>query len=270
MPRKPCSILNCYSSEGEVRFPNPKQYPLQFNQWMKLSGNIPVLSFGLFCTYGQVLEGQGDQNLTWEIAYPGFDEHSEHLSNMHVRLVVFNLPPPSKNLFFNLKQQTFVVAMEKNNNLIPVECFKEGHKSSLTLTEPEISRMENDPWFFDQVVSEYESLRKENVNVAQNSFEEENINKENLWKENEVKLLISLYGENVTEFKTAKKKKQMWNIIAEKMQCNDNKGKSGRGKTNYKYYEEIDEVLGDLPSNSTDTSSGYCQNKLTPFLSILS
>ncbi|KAL1489209.1 hypothetical protein ABEB36_014142 [Hypothenemus hampei] len=183
--------------------------------------------------------------------------------------------------------------MEKNNILIPVEWVREGRRYSLNLNENEIIRMENDPIFFDEIVNKYASLREEDETLVQKYNDQEDTKVENLWKDNEIKLLISLYGEHLTDFKTAKKK-QMWDIIAEKMQSQgynrsaqkcqrkwinmtrtyrpvkDNRGpkSSGRGKATvedsslqhsatstatYKYFESLDDILGVCPSNSTDT-----------------
>lgn len=100
-----------------------------------------------------------------------------------------------------------------------------------------------------------------------------------IWNENETKLLINLYGEHVDDFKHAKKKKHVWVIISEKMsskgihksaeKCQrkwinltrvyrsvkDNSGprKTGRGRIFYRYFNALDEILGQRPSNSIDT-----------------
>ncbi|KAL1516319.1 hypothetical protein ABEB36_000238 [Hypothenemus hampei] len=134
------------------------------------------------------------------------------------------------------------------------------------------------PVFFDGMIDKHASLREENVTFVQR-MNEEDTDGGNLWRDSEVKFLISLYGEHLIDFKNAKRKKQMWHIIAEKMQCqgyNRNADKcqrkwinmtcayrsvkdnrrptsSGRGKATYKYFEALDEILGDRPSNSTDT-----------------
>ncbi|KAL1493946.1 hypothetical protein ABEB36_009625 [Hypothenemus hampei] len=104
--------------------------------------------------------------------------------------------------------------MEKS--LIPVECFRGGDKYCLNLQEDEISRMEKDSTFFDEIIDKYAPVREETVTITHKVNDEDG---ENIWKENEVKFFISLYGEHLNDFKSAKRKKQMWNIIAEKMQC---------------------------------------------------
>ncbi|KAL1514322.1 hypothetical protein ABEB36_003595 [Hypothenemus hampei] len=84
--------------------------------------------------------------------------------------------------------------MEKNNILIPVECVREGRRYSLNLNENEINRMENDPIFFDEIVNKYASLREED------------------------ETLVQKYNDQEDTETLKRQKKQMWDIIAEKMQ----------------------------------------------------
>ncbi|KAK4882438.1 hypothetical protein RN001_005757 [Aquatica leii] len=96
------------------------------------------------------------------------------------------------------------------------------------------------------------------------------------WSDAETTLLISLYNDHKDAFTNAKKRKHVWDIIAEQMAAHnyfrnpkklekkwtnllrvyrsikDNKGpnKSGRGALHYKYFDLIDEIMGDKPSNT--------------------
>ncbi|KAK4877206.1 hypothetical protein RN001_009712 [Aquatica leii] len=97
------------------------------------------------------------------------------------------------------------------------------------------------------------------------------------WSDAETTLLISLYNDHKDAFtNTKKKRKQIWDIIAEQMAAHnyfrnpeklerkwtnllrvyrsikDNKSpkKSGRGALHYKYFDLIDEIMGDKPSNT--------------------
>ncbi|KAB0803368.1 hypothetical protein PPYR_00338 [Photinus pyralis] len=106
------------------------------------------------------------------------------------------------------------------------------------------------------------------------TYSEDSQSSEASWSDAETLLLISLYHENKDAFTNAKKRKHVWEIIAEQMSAHnyfrkpeklerkwtnllrvyrsikDNKGpkKSGRGAQHYKYYNHIDEIIGDKPS----------------------
>ncbi|CAH1102990.1 unnamed protein product [Psylliodes chrysocephalus] len=100
---------------------------------------------------------------------------------------------------------------------------------------------------------------------------------DSIWSENETRRLITLYAEHQDDIKHAEKKKFVWDIISERMvekqfqktaaKCQrkwinlcrvyrsikDQKksNQSGRGrKTPFIFYDALDEILGELPSNS--------------------
>lgn len=49
-----CSFRTCYSAGATMhRFPNPKKYPLRFNEWLKRADNSQLLSMDKWKVYNQ-------------------------------------------------------------------------------------------------------------------------------------------------------------------------------------------------------------------------
>ncbi|XP_031351374.1 uncharacterized protein LOC116176752 [Photinus pyralis] len=154
---------------------------------------------------------------------------------------------------------------------------------TIHLSEEEHHRASTDVTYATKLFARYKSRMKENAEMPLRDIESIQVDNvvDGVWSEQETQLLISLYADHLEDFTHAKKKKFVWDIISEKMcaydykrtaakierkwinlvrvyrSIKDNKGpkKSGRGTQSYKYFQSLDDILGDKPSNNSDVLS---------------
>ncbi|KAI4468032.1 multifunctional protein ade2 [Holotrichia oblita] len=161
----------------------------------------------------------------------------------------------------------------------------EGYKFIVNLSTYEIERAQQEPEFLNELIQKYDMFRKRDIIYSikdteantNKSISEEIENKSDFWSENETKLLINTYADHIEDMQHAQRKKHVWSIIAEQLaslgvnrsveKCQrkwinltrvyrsikDSSKKTGRGRTSYKYFDLLDEILGNKPSNSKDT-----------------
>ncbi|CAG9763594.1 unnamed protein product [Ceutorhynchus assimilis] len=142
---------------------------------------------------------------------------------------------------------------------------------SLYLSQEEYHRANADMSYATELLNIYEDImNRETQRVSAETIPQEQShsgsqsssqNEDGFWSHGETQLLINLYGQHKDEFTNAKKKtcrsaakiERKWiNLLRVYRSIKDNKGvkKSGRGAQNYKFFDALDEILGDKPSNS--------------------
>ncbi|XP_031350990.1 trihelix transcription factor PTL-like [Photinus pyralis] len=171
-----------------------------------------------------------------------------------------------------------------SNNLRELKLQEgEGLQYSLLISEDEYQRATTDITFAQELLDSYKSaedLESQHSSASTSSTaaqaNKSSSSNEAFWTDAETILLISLYNDNKVTFQNATKRKHLWVIISEQMAAHnyyrapdklerkwtnlmrvyrsikDNKGprKSGRGAVHYKYFELIDEILGDNNNNN--------------------